>query len=917
MKSGAKIWSDEVDDLDRTRCRIAQLDPSSASHIVPYYTKLSRVMNLDELLNGSDGEEAYDGPDAYIDEDDAEEMELDAEDVAEEQQQGGSTVGQILNGGTQQNARLANLTLDDLRRLLGQMNGPVTVEATDEEEEDDDGDDEYYFGYNTEPHWDRSKVFPEVKEPKEKGLELLTSGEFGRLEHQLKSRIRDNNTASILLNRGARQRPTHKEDLTSDLLPNSNGTAVAEYHANAYVGQYSSDSSFYYTCARDFRLHVYDTTAPLVPYGPLRSRIEDEQRYGHATTMKVMKTINAHPGRWTITDSHLSPDNQRMIYASILTVTQSNTVYMTTTLDSSPVQIPIRFADRVRNRRNNIWDYDDEDHFGIWSCKFSADGNEVIAGGSGMIFVYDLLADKRTVKIMAHNDDVNSCCWADTASGNVLVSASDDTFIKVWDRRSLGMSPKPSGVLIGHTEGITYVSAKGDGRYIISNGKDQVLRLWDLRMMRTNAEFEHTRDCSVMQYTGHEVLRTLIRCHFSPAETTGQQYIYSGASDGRIHIWSLDGRIVQILDRSQTLPISFDPSAPDPPSLDGVRRSRICVRDVSWHSDQPILMSAGWVGGRWSAREGSVIARHEWKGLSKMQYSLRDYQERRRQENAERAAPGARDRRAMPGAFANTDDEDKEAAANTQIAPMDADLNTYGFPPGYFIVRSVASNRNLDVELGLIDDGTNVILWPQTETSLVDSMRDPSCDNQVFFIDTSDEKLVVRHRRPVFHPFPNAYSHPLPRFSYDRQTQNITVTFAADPAYPSDPRAMATSAWKEKVFLLTSIPARKPRTIADDASALLNTALATPMAFFGSFGKPSSATPEDVFSSGDIDLREDEILEQDRSEEGEVDDSPDKLRRVRIVALTKEELHAASSKARFRQRWKVIPLLASKSRTRS
>lgn len=67
-------------------------------------------------------------------------------------------------------------------------------------------------------------------------------------------------------------------------------------------------------------------------------------------------------------------------------MTQSNTVYMTTTLDSSPVQIPIRFADRVRNRRNNIWDYDDEDHFGIWSCKFSAGGNEVIAGGSGMIF---------------------------------------------------------------------------------------------------------------------------------------------------------------------------------------------------------------------------------------------------------------------------------------------------------------------------------------------------------------------------------------------------------------------------------------------------------------------------------------------------------------------------------------------------
>jgi len=46
--------------------------------------------------------------------------------------------------------------------------------------------------------------------------------------------------------------------------------------------------------------------------------------------------------------------------------------------------------------------------------------------------VYDLLSNKRTVKIDAHQDDVNSCCWADTASGNVLISASDDTFLKVW-----------------------------------------------------------------------------------------------------------------------------------------------------------------------------------------------------------------------------------------------------------------------------------------------------------------------------------------------------------------------------------------------------------------------------------------------------------------------------------------------------
>ena len=39
-----------------------------------------------------------------------------------------------------------------------------------------------------------------------------------------------------------------------------------------------------------------------------------------------------------------------------------------------------------------------------------------------------------------------------------------------------------------------------------------------------------------MTYRGHAVLRTLIRCHFSPEETTGAQYLYSGSADGKIHV---------------------------------------------------------------------------------------------------------------------------------------------------------------------------------------------------------------------------------------------------------------------------------------------------------------------------------------------------------------------------------------------
>lgn len=129
------------------------------------------------------------------------------------------------------------------------------------------------------------------------------------------------------------------------------------------------------------------------------------------------------------------------------------------------------------------------------------------------------------------------------------------------DRRSLS-GGKPAGVLPGHTEGITYVAPKGDGRYCISNGKDQSVKLWDLRSMVSSQDFDrmprkdyglrqwdyrnmyykkprfqaHPQDCSVMTYRGHAVLKTLIRCHFSPSATTGQKYIYSGSADGRIHV---------------------------------------------------------------------------------------------------------------------------------------------------------------------------------------------------------------------------------------------------------------------------------------------------------------------------------------------------------------------------------------------
>lgn len=142
------------------------------------------------------------------------------------------------------------------------------------------------------------------------------------------------------------------------------------------------------------------------------------------------------------------------------------------------------------------------------------------------------------------------------------------------------------GVLAGHSDGLTSVSSRGDGNYLVSNAKDQCAKLWDMRCMRNPEQqrqlprvpsrfhwdyrwmdypvrgeregervgtracggpapdtippsplrpqgwhetYKHPHDCSIMTYRGHEVLNTLIRAYFSPAATTGQRYIYSGS----------------------------------------------------------------------------------------------------------------------------------------------------------------------------------------------------------------------------------------------------------------------------------------------------------------------------------------------------------------------------------------------------
>jgi WD repeat-containing protein 23 len=178
---------------------------------------------------------------------------------------------------------------------------------------------------------------------------------------------------------------------------------------------------------------------------------------------------------------------------------------------------------------------------------------------------------------------------------------------------------REAGVFLGHTEGLTYVDSKGDGRYVLSNGKDQTAKLWDLRKMmskekadkidpnhyttrfeyRSNAydpaDFRpHPHDCSLVTFRGHKVLKTLIRCHFSPPGSTDSRYVYSGSYDGSVYIWNLDATLagkVNVLKATKN-------SRPRDPELQAETYDywgrnggnwMTCVRDASWHPTAPMI----------------------------------------------------------------------------------------------------------------------------------------------------------------------------------------------------------------------------------------------------------------------------------------------------------------------------------------
>jgi WD repeat-containing protein 23 len=255
-----------------------------------------------------------------------------------------------------------------------------------------------------------------------------------------------------------------------------------------------------------------------------------------------------------------------------------------------------------------------QDYYMVFSVRFSGDGRELVAGTSDhSIVVYDIERRGAVLRIEGHEDDVNAVCYGDPSSPHILYSGSDDGTLKVWDRRSLGEG-RPAGVFLGHTGGLTYIDSKNDGRYVLSNSKDQSAKLWDLRKVMSTRKAvrldtqaflspwdyrrdakelqrnkRHPYDSSVVTFRGHTVQRTLIRAHFSPPGSTDGRFVYSGSQDGKVYVWNLDSTLNTTLDVwSATAYLKRRPKDLVDAYWYGSDYQTL-IRDASWHPSAPVV----------------------------------------------------------------------------------------------------------------------------------------------------------------------------------------------------------------------------------------------------------------------------------------------------------------------------------------
>ncbi|KAL8742290.1 MAG: hypothetical protein Q9190_005205 [Brigantiaea leucoxantha] len=133
------------------------------------------------------------------------------------------------------------------------------------------------------------------------------------------------------------------------------------------------------------------------------------------------------------------------------------------------------------------------------------------------------------------------------ASGNLLVSASRDKTLRIWDVTT-GYCVK---TLRGHADWVRDVAASFDGRFLLSCGNDQTARIWDSTsgdIKMTLVGHEHVVECCTFApAASYAHLAALAGLKKPPPASSSGEFLATGCRDKSIRIWDSRGTLIKSL----------------------------------------------------------------------------------------------------------------------------------------------------------------------------------------------------------------------------------------------------------------------------------------------------------------------------------------------------------------------------------
>jgi platelet-activating factor acetylhydrolase IB subunit alpha len=172
------------------------------------------------------------------------------------------------------------------------------------------------------------------------------------------------------------------------------------------------------------------------------------------------------------------------------------------------------------------------------------------------IKLWDPAADYKNIRTLpGHDHSVSAVRFIPSGSagaplsGNLLVSASRDKSLKIWDVTT-GYCIK---TLHGHTGWVRDVCPSPDGRFLVSTGDDMTARLWDLSASNSEVRqvmlgHDHYNECcAIAPSCSYRYLAPLAGLKKPPPASSMAEFMATGSRDKTIRVWDARGTCLMTL----------------------------------------------------------------------------------------------------------------------------------------------------------------------------------------------------------------------------------------------------------------------------------------------------------------------------------------------------------------------------------